>query len=204
MKLLVTISSILLTSMAFALAKWVSGYLIYPLISGLISMASVIAAMLMVAGAVIYLGFGRKLALRQRAAVLAGTFAIAILPFAMPYELLGFEFRVRQTSQPEWLEIADDARSLILAASGNGQLPRGPIHDWNREYVKQLAGSHPVLAAGDYTPKLFVAPDCVGIYWGSGIVGTLAVEISSSPEVLASDGFFQRRRIDDHIALVWE
>ncbi len=53
---------------------------------------------------------------------------------------------------------------------------------------------------------LFVAEDSVGVFWGSGLIGTLAVEVSSDPnrEPAAFDGFFSRRKISDHITLVWE
>lgn len=204
MKLFATLVRRLLLSAAFVLAKWLSGYFISPLASVGISMICVLSSIVVAAGAISHLIAGQRV-LRQRVSIFLGTLAIASLPFLASFDLEGFEYRIRQVSESEWLEIAGNARSLILASSDDGKLPRHPVRNWNREYVEQLANSYPILKLGDVTPKLFVGEDNVGVYWGSGVVGTLAVDISSTSidQPYVSDGFFQRKKIYDHVALVW-
>lgn len=168
----------------------------------------VFVLVLLALSSIIHLGVGKE-PFRQRLAFSAGAIvalAIAVLPWATSLKVKAFEFRVKQTSESEWLRLAEDARRLVRASSEDGQLPSRPDNDWNRGYVRYLADSHPILRLGDFPPKLFVTEEMVGVYWGTGLIGTLAVDVSFAPSAGGPefDGFFRRKEVSDHLAIVWE
>lgn len=206
---IVSVVVVFLLSGASAAGLWVSGYLILLAPLGVFSpfgeIALALGLILSAAASAILVSVGKR-SLRQRVILAIGVLAMASLPWTTPWRLNGFESRVKQTSDAEWLKIANDARDLLRATAPDGQLPRHPDSNWNRKYVAKLAESHSVLRLGDFPPKLFVTDDSVGVYWGSGLIGTLAVDISTEPssEPPASDGFFRRKRISKHVTLTWE
>jgi len=198
-----------LLSVALAAGLWTSGYFIVLAPFGVLSPFAELAlflALILLAVASAALLLAGKRPLPQRVLFVLCVMAMASLPWAAPWQLQGFQSRIKQMSDAEWLQIADDARDLIRASTADGQLPRGPDHNWNRQYVAQLVDSHDVLGLGDFPPKLFVSEDAVGIYWGSGLIGTLAVEVYSAPtrEEPVSGGFHKRKSLSDHVALVWD
>ncbi len=200
---------VFLLSVASVAGLWLSGYFILLIPFGLFSpfaeLGLALALIFFAIASVILVGLGKHSS-HQRMIVALGVLVIASLPWATSWRINGFEFRIKQTSDADWLTLADDARTLLRGSTADGQLPRHPGLHWNRQYVVKLAESHPVLRLGDFPPKLFVDEDSVGIYWGSGLIGTWAVDISSEPssEPPVSDGYFTRRRVSDHVTLTWE
>lgn len=201
--------AVILLSAASVAGLWVSGYfiLLVPLgvFSPFVELAIALALIVLAVASAILVGVSKR-PLHQRMILAIGVLTFASLPWTAPWRLKGFESRVKQTSDTEWIRLADDARDLLRASTADGRLPRQPGLDWNRRYVAELAGSHPILRLGEFPPKLFVAEHSVGVYWGSGLVGTLAVDISSeaSSEPPASSGSFRRKRVSDHVTLAWE
>lgn len=141
----------------------------------------------------------------QRVALVLVVLAIAYLPFAAAFSLKGFEYRVRQTSDASWLKLAVDAQAMLRASTSNHQLPRYPGQNWNRHFVVKLAEEHSVLKLGDFPPKLFVNEDSVSIDWGSGLIGTRAVHISTIRNAAAlNPSVVGTKRISDVVTISWE
>lgn len=188
---------------------WASGYHIRLVPFGRFSPFAELAlfgALMLFALASLILVVVARLPRLRRAILVVAILAMTWLPWAAPWRLMGFESRILGTRDEAWLKLADDARSLMRASTPDGQLPRHPGVHWNRQYVARLAEAHPVLRLGDFPPKLFVGEDSFGVYWGSGLIGTLAVDISSSArsDPPAPDGYFGRKRVTGHVTLVWE
>lgn len=205
MKRALAFAGLLLLMALLATGKWLTGYLVRPLDHVFVSMAAGLLSLSLASIALIHLGLGRR-PLPKRVAFCVAALTLAALPVLGPSKIDGFECRMRQTGEAEWLAIADEARALIRAASADGRLPRAPLKDWNRPYTRQLSATHPVLTLGDSTPRLFVTEEHVSIDWGSGITGSLVVEVTATPpnQKYVAGGLYRERRIYEHVSLVWE
>lgn len=200
---------VLLLALALVAGRWVSGYFVrlelFGSLSPFVELGALLALVLFAGATVALAGLGKH-SLRQKTILAAIVLAVASTPWLAPWRVKGFEHRMTQTSDAEWLMLADDARRLLRATTADSQLPRHPDHEWNRRHVAKLAEAHPVLRLGEFPPKLFVSEDLVGVYWGSGLVGTLAVDIRSDPsgEPPAAGGQFRSKAATAHIAITWE
>ena len=186
--------------------QWTSGYFVRLLPLSIFTPVVMLVAFLLLAmltlGALAFLCVGKR-RFRDRAAFAAAILVAAILPFPTSLQLAGFEFRIRQTPEADWQRLADDARRLKhLSDSGQPGVGRGK--QWNRHIVEGLANSHPIVSFGDFPPKLSIRESHVGVYWGSGMIGTLAVEISVENRPAVPDGYHRRKKIYDRVTMVSE
>ena len=206
---IVSLLMVVLLSVASIAEQWMRGFFVlfmpYGFFTPLVILGLTFA--LIVSGiAAIALSWKREQSRPRRALLIAFVATLVCLPSLGSYTLHGFESRVKTVSDGEWLAIADEAREMIRSSTPGGALPQGPDADWNRRYVRRLAQSHPALRVGESLPKMFVDEKQVSFYWGSGLIGTLGVDIATSPvkDAPRPDGFFGRRRVSDHLILVWE
>ena len=186
--------------------QWSSGYfallapfsILTPLV--LIGIFLSLAALTLVT--LVLLCIGRQ-GFRDRAIFAAVALVAASLPFWSSLQLAGFEFRVRQMTEVQWQRLADDVRQA--KADADSDASNGRRRDqWDRDISIALAATHPVLAIGDFPPKLSIRKEHVGVYWGSGLIGTLAVEVSVEPQPALSRGYRQRTLIYDRVVMVWD
>ena len=125
---ILSVVAVSLLSVMSVLEQWVRGYFILfmpfgfytPLVNLTLSLALIISGF----AATIFACRGEPSKVR-RAFVVACFLTIVCLPWLTSWQLHGFESRVSQTTDREWLQIADEARSLIRSSTPDGRLPRG-------------------------------------------------------------------------------
>jgi hypothetical protein len=206
MKLKTIAIGALALSFGFMAMQWTSGYFVRLLPLSIFTPVVTLAAFLLLAmltvGALAFLCVGKR-RFRDRAAFASVISVAALLPFSTSLQLAGFEYRIRQTPEAGWQRLSDDARRLKLL-SDSGQPGVGRSKLWNRHIVDGLAPSHPILSFGDFPPKLWIRDSHVGVYWGSGTIGTLAVEISVENRPAVTDGYYRSTKIYDSVTMVSE
>ena len=208
MKFSTLIGITLTVSGTLAVSELALGYFIrlapLGLLTPLFYLALVLALLILVVSSIVAATRSRSPA-RERLAFVLVIFAIACLPWVKIWTIEGFEYRVRQTNDASWMRLATDAQEMLRASTPNRQLPDYPDHDWNRRYVLELAKSHPVLRLGDFPPKLFVEEDSVSIDWGSGLIGSRSVHISTgSNDARLKPQGDRSRRISDVVTIGWD
>ena len=149
---------------------------------------------------ILQLLFGKG-ALRHKVRVFSVAAVSTLVSSFIPSTGEAFRHRMSQLSQEEWVSLASQVRAGALAKGREGRTPQ----HWNRDIARELARTNPVLALGDWPPKLLVSEDGVGIFWGSGLIGTLGVSIlEAGVESPVESGFYRYSTLYPRVVVVTE
>jgi hypothetical protein len=192
-------------SLALLAGQWASGYFLrlapLGLLTPIVALALLALQLLSVLAALVYLIVGKS-RLVSRLALVGVALLAASPPFWSRMYAAGFEARVRSLSQADWQRFASEVRAWQAASPQRRVRQRADRAD--RAQLEALAPAWPVLALGDLPPRVTADAGAVEITWGSGLLGTLQVAILASPVAKDGSGYFQTRRIYDHVEMRWE
>jgi len=153
---------------------------------------------LIMAGALVYRLFAGKEILSKRAIPVAIALIFTAVCLQIPSQEVGFRHRMAQTSEAQWIALAGEARAAVATDARSSDI-------WHRKTVRDLAKTHPVLALGDWPPKLFVSKSMTSFYWGSGLVGTLGVDVlEPGHEPSPSVGYYRYFKLYPRVIVVAE
>jgi len=131
-----------------------------------------------------------------------GLASIALLMLALqwavpPLAMAGFQARMSQFGEAEYLALADAMKSTA------GPRPRGDLLS-NSAVATTLADVHPILRVAPVRPKAYIHSEGVQIRWGSGLTGAFAVDIwNGETEPPVSADTTEPRPLYRHVRLVW-
>ena len=208
MKIAALIGFAFAVSATLAIERWVSGYFIQLAPFGFFTPLVMLGLLLTLLALVIWLIVTTVRASRpigQKSALVLIILVIALLPFFTPSSLSGFEHRVRQTSDASWLDLAREVQRMHRARTEKKNLLDFADREWSSQTAQKLAETHPILKLGDFPPVLLVEEDSVYFMWGSGLIGTLAVNVSTNPDVAVRTPSSDRgKRISNVVAISWD
>jgi hypothetical protein len=199
---------ILVLSGTLALEIWESGYFMrlapFGAYTPFVTLGLLLAIPIVAATATLKAIRAKRPAI-HRAGMVAVIVAIALLPLFTPSGVSGFERRIRQTSDAEWLRPAVDVQRMLCDSTTKRQLPCSSDRHRNRRIAMKLAQTHPVLRLGEFPPRLYAGENSVDVSWGNGLNGTLAVHITTNPAAevrTPSNG--REKRISDVVRISWD